>query len=241
MNKGILLHPAEIHSRSIEKSELVRDMQLPDGSLSSDLNLTLKETTRATASSFAVGNAMPAVLKEDCTEALASLWVAASDLANADLVNMQAAWKQERNKMEAERNNLARLYDEQKSRFREAKAALSTAEKALSFAERQVEQLALPIRDVKESLARQVTRFEQMDARAYYLKRKLRIAREQVEVASSSFSDTHIYEAAHSLKQQEAGSFLPRSNISTTALASTHERGSLTVFDLQSPPRLNRP
>ncbi|MFA4475379.1 DNA-binding protein [Xanthomonas perforans] len=143
----------------------------------------MKEWRRAqTAQAAPVAVAVPEVVQQASSAAVATIWQQAQELANESLRSAQAAWETERAELDAMRQELAEAFERQAGEL-EATTAELTAEKAAA------EKLAQELTAVRQELAAASERAATAEARAGELRTELDRAHEDADQARRALAD----------------------------------------------------
>lgn len=150
-----------------------------------------------TAKPSLVAIEVPESVSQAHREAVALIWSAAQDQANAHLREAEAKWELERSDSETMRRELAEAYEGAVASTEDACIALSAAKTEVDQLRQQNLSLSQQLAEVRESLVEQSTRAEENERRANDLKVELGLAHTEIASVRHELSQarlTHISE-----------------------------------------------
>lgn len=201
--------PADVRARIIEAAENLYDAagrermpSVPEvrSIARTDMNsatVVVREWKRQqSAKPLPVAVLVPESVQQAMSEALASVWTTAKELANASLSSAEQKWQIERAGLNDEVVTLGVEIEKLEVEERAATERLNTATLNLGDALEQVERQADEIRELREQLARQEgltlqaeARTEEIERRAADLKGELSIAHDDATAVRSELSE----------------------------------------------------
>lgn len=201
--------PADIRSRIIEAANSLYENagreRLPTVAAvrfaaQVDMNATtivMREWKRLqTAQPAPVAVSVPDLVQQAASEAVAVVWTAAQELANASLRSAQASWDKERAELDDMRQELSELTDAQRHEIEGLNTKLGESQRANELAQEKTTELAAVIEGLRIALAESKANTERAEARiieiehrADDLKNELARAHEETDYAQEKVGE----------------------------------------------------
>lgn len=172
-----------------------------------------------TAKPALVAVEVPEAVKHAHLDAVAIVWAAANEEANANLHAAEAKWEVERADNDTMRRELADAYETAMASAEQAQAALADTQRTNAMLVQKNEDLVQQLSAARESLAQQQTRADENERRAEDLKHELMLAHEQTANVRQELSQArHLH--LSEIQQQKAAAAEQIERLNETLAAS---------------------